>query len=215
VWLWAAAVHPVAALEPFHLSTEEARERAADQAAEADKAQSIQQLVSVPCRAQLKNRKIVLLIGERSAEGVDASQERYDQLFGVIDARLRAVGLHTYSQAQIRQNIAQAEIDAYFNNDPDAALSASKRLAADYLLRGEVAAQSSVNSVVQVNQVSVDIKLTLSTSGGRVLSTADAHTDAYSGADTLRTALALVRDQADVLVARLYNDYCRQETVKP
>ena len=37
-----------------------------------------------------------------------------------------ALGLRTYTPEEIRSQIAQAEIDAYFRNDPDAALSASR-----------------------------------------------------------------------------------------
>ena len=44
---------------------------------------------------------------------------------------------------------------------------------------------------------------------GRVLSDVSRRSDSYSGSDTLDTALALVREQADPLVAQLYNDYCR------
>jgi hypothetical protein len=118
--------------------------------------------------------------------------------------------LKTYSQEQIRQRIAQAEVDAYFNNDPDTALAASKRLAAEYVMRGSISTRVRVNPVVQVNEVAVNVELTLSGADGRVLSQVDAHTDSYSGSDTLGTAFALIRAQADRMVAQLYNDYCRK-----
>jgi hypothetical protein len=35
-----------------------------------------------------------------------------------------------------------------------------------------------------------------------------AHSDSYSGSDTLATALDLVKQQSDLLVAHLYHDYC-------
>jgi hypothetical protein len=54
----------------------------------------------------------------------------------------------------------------------------------------------------------VNIDLTLAAADGRALSDVSAHSDSYSGRDTLATALDLVRRQADLLVAQLYNDYC-------
>jgi hypothetical protein len=195
--------------DPFSFSADAAKQRADDAAAQARQAQQIQQLVSVPCQRRLKDRKILQLIGERTATQLRTRQDRYASLFNIIDARLRALGLKTYTQEQIRQKIAQAEVDAYFKNDPDAALAASKRLAADYVLRGSISTTTGVNPVVQVNEVAVNIELTLSAADGRVLSTVSAHSDSYSGQDTLRTAVTLVREQADPLVAQLYNDYCR------
>jgi hypothetical protein len=49
---------------------------------------------------------------------------------------------------------------------------------------------------------------------GRTLSQVSAHTASYSGSDTLRTAVALVNEQADQLVAQLASDYCGQSGIK-
>src|SRR5581483_6634986 len=124
------------AADPFRFSTQEQQERANQQALEAQRALATRQLVSVPCQDKLKNRKILQLVAERSSGRWQTRQEDYASFFDIIDARLRALGLKTYTQQQIKGRIAQAEMDAYFNNDPDAALAASKRLAADYVLRG-------------------------------------------------------------------------------
>jgi hypothetical protein len=195
--------------EPFRFSTDAAQERAKQEATEARNAQQIQQLVSVPCQRRLKDRRILQLIAERTASGLRTRQDRYAPLFKLIDARLQALGLKTVTQQQITQRIAQAEIDAYFKNDPDAALGAAKKLAADYILRGSISTQIGVNPAVQVHEVAVHIEMTLAAADGRVLSSVEAHADSYSGVDTLDTAVALVREQADRLVAQLYNDYCR------
>jgi hypothetical protein len=127
------------------------------------------------------------------------NQDRYGQLFRVVDARLRGLGLKTYTQQQIKASIAQAELDAYFKNDPDAALAASRKLGANYILRGSITSQAGVNPIVQVNEVSVNIDLTLSSVNGRMLSTVDAHSESYSGSDTLHTALAMMQERADPL----------------
>ncbi len=49
---------------------------------------------------------------------------------------------------------------------------------------------------------------TLTGSDGRPISTADARSASYAGADVARMALTLVNEQADEVVARLYSDYC-------
>ena len=65
-----------------------------------------------------------------------AQQQNYGPHFQVINGRLREPRLQTFTPEEIRKQIAQAEIDAYFKNDPDAALSASRRLGAAFVLRG-------------------------------------------------------------------------------
>lgn len=196
--------------DPFRFSTQEQQERAKEQALEAQQALATRQLVSVSCQDKLKNRKILQLVAERSSGHWQTRQEDYAPFFDIIDARLRALGLKTYTQQQIKGRIAQAEMDAYFNNDPDAALAASKRLAADYVLRGEIRTTTGINPVVGVKEVAVDVRLTLSSASGRQLSEVSSHSDAFSGHDTLVTATDLLHREADRLVAQLYNDYCRK-----
>jgi hypothetical protein len=200
----------VAAADPFHFSTQVQKEQEAEQAAETQRADAIQQLVSVPCRGRLKNRKILQLVAEHREGRWLTDQDRYEQLISIVDARMRALGLSTYTQQQIKASIAQAEVDAYFNNDPDGALAASKRLAADYILRGDITTTTGFNRVVGVKEVAVDVQLTLSSASGRQLSAVDGHSESYSGLDSLGTATALLKRQADQLVAQLYNDYCRK-----
>lgn len=128
---------------------------------------------------------------------------------------MRALGLGTYTQEQIRSGIAQAEVAAYFNNDPDGALAVSRRLAADYILRGDITMTTGVNDLVGVREVAVNVQLTLSSASGRQLSSVDAHSESYSTLDTVATATALLKRQADQLVAQLYNDYCRNADRPP
>ncbi len=197
------------AADQFSFSASSDADQAKAQQDAAMQTEAIQALVSVPCRARLKNHKILLLIGEQHADQWLTNQDRYGDLFRIIDARLRGLGLKTYTQQQIKASIAQAELEAYFKNDPDAALAASKKLGANYVLRGSITSQAGVNPIVQVNEVSINIELTLSTINGRMLSSVDAHSESFSGSDTLHTALAMMRERADPLVAQLYNDFCR------
>ena len=55
---------------------------------------------------------------------------------------------------------------------------------------------------------------TLVSSGGKTLSNVTAKDESYSGTDTLGMALTLVNEQADEVVAQLYNDYCRNAGAK-
>jgi hypothetical protein len=182
---------------------------------EADRAESearesrIAEQLSTPCRADLKGKKIMVVIGElRSGGVIYAQQQNYGPHFQAINTRLRGLGLRTYTPEEIRRQIAQAEIDAYFRNDPDAALTASKRLGASFVLRGLISSQAQKNPMMNVNQVSVNMDFNLAGSNGRQISTAQAHSSSYAGADVSRMALTLVDENADEVVAKLYADYC-------
>ncbi len=181
----------------------------ADAAAQAQRQAVVRQQLGTPCRDRIRNRKIMVLIGEERNGRIMAQQGPYNQHIQAINTRLKAVGLKTYTAEQIRQQVAQAEIDAYFRNDPDAALSASRRLAAQYVLRGVIATDARRNAMVNVNQVSVRLNFTLSDAGGRPVSTASAHNESYAGSDVAGMALTLIEERADEVVAQLYSDYCR------
>jgi hypothetical protein len=77
------------------------------------------------------------------------------------------------------------------------------------VLRGLISAQATRNPMMAVNQVSVNMKFTLSGSNGRVISDTEASSASYAGADVARMALTLVNEQADEVVATLYADYCQ------
>lgn len=209
-----AALIALAALAPplaygaqgFKFGQEEEAERAE---AEARQAQIAEQL-STPCRASLKDKKIMTVIGVRQSNGyIAAQQQNYGPHFQAINSRLRALGLRTYTPEEIRRQIAQAEIDAYFRNDPDAMLNASKRLGASFILRGIISSQATGNLMMAVNQVNVDMKFTLYGSDGRFISDREASTASYAGANVEKMALTLVNEKADEVVPALYADYCR------
>lgn len=176
---------------------------------EAAKQQRIHEQLSVPCKASFRDKKIMVVIGERQSNGFIATeQQNYGAHFQAINQRLRALGLRTYTPEEIRKQIAQAEIDAYFRNDPDAALAAAKKLGASFVLRGLISSQASGNLVMRVNQVSVNMGFTLTGSNGRQVAVAEATSSSYAGSDVARMALTLVNEQADEVVARLYAQYC-------
>lgn len=201
-----AAMTGPAAAQGFKFSQPDETDRIESEARQA----KIAEQLSTPCRAALKDRKIMVVIGERQSNGfIVAQQQNYGPHFQAINTRLRALGLKTYTSEEIRRQIAQAEIDAYFRNDPDAALSASKRLGASFILRGLISSQASRNPIIPVNQVVVDMDFTLTGADGRVISDTHANSGSYAGADLQHMALTLVNEQADEVVAKLYSDYCR------
>ncbi|MBG9388229.1 hypothetical protein [Caenimonas aquaedulcis] len=181
----------------------------AEAQAQADRRATIDEMLSTPCRERIRNAKIMVLIAEEKNGAVNASQGGYGRHVDAINNRLRALGLKTFSPEQIRAQIAQEEVDAYFKGDADRALSASKRLAAKYVLRGVIASQATRNAMVNVNQVRVGMNFTLSDAAGRPVSTASATNESYAGSDTSGMALTLIEERADEVVARLYSDYCR------
>lgn len=181
-----------------------------EQQDKADADARIAQQLSTPCRADLRDKKIMVVIGERQSNGmISAQQQNYGAHFQAINRRLKALGLRTYTPEEIRRQIAQAEIDAYMRNDVDAAISASKRLGASFILRGLISSNASRNPMMAVNQVSVDMDFTLTGSNGRPISEAQASSASYAGRDVSHMALTLVNEKADEVVAKLYSDYCR------
>jgi hypothetical protein len=176
--------------------------------------QAIAERLSTPCRDQLKDKKIMVIIGEQmSGGGVLANQENYGPHAQAINQRLRTLGLTTYTPEEIKKQIAQAEIDAYFKGKPDAALSASRRLGASFVLRGLIATQSTVNPVIRVNEVTVNLVFALADAGGRLISDASANGGTFAGSDTRSAAARLINEQADDVVSKLYSDYCSKVVV--
>jgi hypothetical protein len=198
---------PVGATEGFKFSQPDESDRLEQEARQS----RIAEQLSTPCRAELKGKKIMVVIGERQSNGyIAAQQQNYGPHFQSINARLRALGLRTYTPEEIRKQIAQAEIDAYFKNDPDAMLNASNRLGASFVLRGLISSQATRNPMMAVNQVSVNMKFTLYGADGRLISDTEASSDSYAGANVERMALTLVNEKADEVVPALYADYCRK-----
>ncbi|HKA44402.1 MAG TPA: hypothetical protein VKF40_20630 [Burkholderiales bacterium] len=214
LWLAAGAVLLAATVQAqgFKFSNDDDARKAEE--AERDRQARVGSLLATPCRDKIKNQKIMVLIGEHRNGFILAKQAAYDGHFDAINQRLRSLGLRTYTQEEIRRQVAQAEIDAYFKNNPDAAISASKRLAAQYILRGLIDTQMTRNPIVNVNQVSVRMDFTLTGANGQMISQASAKNESYAGQDVLGMALTLINERADEVVAQLYSDYCRKAGVK-
>jgi hypothetical protein len=164
--------------------------------------------IPAACKERLKKERVLVLVAERGNNGINADQGRYGLHFQGIDRRLQKQGMRTFSQEEIKKQVAQAEIDAHFRNDPDAALAASKTLGASLTLRGLISSRRAINPVLHINEVYVTMGFSLVGANGHVISEATASADSYSGGDTVGMALTLLNEQADALVARLLRGYC-------
>jgi hypothetical protein len=208
-----ASLGGLAHAQGFKFSNEDEAQKA-QAAEESARRANVEAQLSTPCLARIKNQKILVLIGSNQNGLVSAKQADYGAHFDAIDRRLRALGLRTYTQEEIRKQVAQAEIDAYFKNNPDAAISASRRLAAQYILRGLISTSATRNPIINVNQVSIRMDFMLTGANGRMISEANARNESYAGQDTLGMALTLINERADEVVARLYSDYCQKAGAK-
>ena len=153
----------------------------------------------------------MLIIGEEQLERLHrgAAAELRSAFPGDQRTPALAWGSLTFTPEEIRRQIAQAEIDAYFKNDPDAALSAARRLGASFILRGLISSQAVPSIIAAVNTVTVSFAFTLTGANGRIISEVTASSSSYSGTDISRMAVTLVNEQTDEVVAKLYGDYCR------
>ena len=183
----------LAQAQGFKFPDENEAQRARDDEESARRAR-VEQLLSTPCRARIKNQKIMVLIGTNQNGVVSARQADYSAHFDAIGRRLRALGLRTYTQ--------------------DAAISASRRLAAQYILRGLISTTATRNPIINLNQVSIQLDFILTGANGRMISEANAKNESYSGEDTLGMALTLINERADEVVAQLYSDYCQTAGAK-
>lgn len=188
----------------FSFSEDERQQKDAEDAARRRQAA----LLSTPCKQAIKEKRIMVVVAERGSRGMLADQEAYSPHFQAIDKRLKKLGLNTFTQAEMKARIAQAEIDAYLKNDIDAAMNASKKMGADFILKGVISTRTATNPVLRIPEVYVAMSFTLTGADGRPISEASGRAESYSGTDTTGMALTLINEQAEGIVARLYADYC-------
>lgn len=193
----------------FSFSDYEENEAQEEAEAARAKAYYIENLLNTPCGRGLRGKKVAIIIAERRDDGhLLTRQSNYGLMFQEINQRLHKLGMRTFTPEQITAQIAQAELEAVMNDDPDAAISAARRLGASFTIRGLISARSRYNRTVGINEVFVDMGLSLINAGGHIVADAAAGADSWAGSDTVSVALHLVRNQADVMVAELYHEYC-------
>ena len=190
----------------FSFSEEEQNEKAASDAAR----QRHASLLATPCKQALKDKRIMVVVGQRTAKGMLSDQGSFSAHFQAIDKRLKRLGLNSISQEEMKAKVAQAEIDAYLNNDMEAALNASKKMTSDFILRGVISRRTGYNQMVRLPEVYVSMSFTLTGADGRMISEASGAAESYSNSDVGGMAVTLINEQAEGVVARLYSDYCRK-----
>jgi len=188
----------------FSFSEEAQKESSAKRATAAGN----QALLSAPCKARIKGQRIALIIAERHQGVMNVNASNQGDLFELLNSKLRAVGLSTITQQEINARVARAEAEAILNNDPDAAVAASRKLGTSFFLKGLISARSGANKMVRANEVAVTVSLTLSDASGRVISQVRTTGQSWAGSDVIGAALSVLEDEADSLVARLYSDFC-------
>jgi hypothetical protein len=191
-----------------------AEEEAKDKAAAAPRTGSGGPAVSAACKERLQKERVMVLVAERGNQGFNADQGRYGMHFQGIDRRLQKYGMRTLSQEEIRKQVAQAEIDAHFRNDPDAALQAAQKHGASLTLRGVISSRRAINPMIGINEVYINMGFTLVGPDGRYIAEASATSESYSGGDTVGMAATLINEQADGIVRRLLGGYCAEAKKK-
>jgi hypothetical protein len=187
-----------------------ADEEAKDQAAATPKSGG-GAAISPACKERLTKEKVLVLVAERGNNGINTDQGRYGMHFQAIDRRLQKQGMRTLSQEEIKKRVAQAEIDAHFRNDPDAALAAAQKHGASLTLRGMISSRRAINPMLKIPEVYVSMNFALVGTDGRYVAEASASSDSYSGGDTVGMALTLINEQADGVVRRLISGYCNEK----
>ena len=190
----------------FSFSEEEQKEKAASDAAR----QRHAALLSTPCQQAVKDKRIMVIVGQRTAKGMLSDQGAFSAHFQAIDKRLKRLGLNSISQEEMKAKVAQAEIDAYLNNDMEAALNASKKMTSDFILRGVISSRTGYNQLVRLPEVYVSMSFTLTGADGRMISEASGAAESYSNSDVGGMAVTLINEQAESVVARLSSEYCRK-----
>ncbi len=87
-------------------------------------------------------------------------------------------------------------------------------MAAQYILRGVISSSTHRNAIINVNQVSIGMKFTLTGANGKMISQASAKNESYAGHDVAGMALTLVEESAEDVVAKLYSDHCKLAATK-
>ena len=190
---------------------------------------SRQLLSTLSCPASLTGKKIATMIGEQHRDDYNGNngtiitigEPDWDRKFGTqkqvygplvsqLNQGFSQLGLKTYTCDEINSQIARAEQEAFLNNDMEGALTAAKRLQADFLVKGIISTRTQTNNVLKIEEVFVTISLTLYDKNGNQLSTALVKKAVFSDTDTLGTVQSLVKDQSYTIVYQLFKDYCRE-----
>lgn len=132
----------------------------------------------------------------------------YGSLIDNLNSSFQQLGLQTFTAQEVNEQIAKEEQEAFLNNDLDAALTAAKRLSADFLLKGNISTFVQKNKVVKVDEVFVTITLALTDKNGRQITNARLSETTFSDADIPATIQKLIAEQANTITYELFSQPC-------
>ena len=158
----------------------------------------------------LAGKKIAVVIGEQHSQGwARTGQSAYGPLIEELNGQFKKLGLKTYSPEEIKQQVAQAEQEAFLANNLEAAVSAAGRLSADFMIRGIISTKIQKNPFVGIDEVFVTLSLTLVDRDGQNISSSTLSEAMFSDADTVATVHKLVREKAEQIIVNLYSECCK------
>lgn len=184
-------------------------------------AQPLDRLSDLHCPDSLTTSRIATMIGERHRDKryvyrwygrkdlLITEQSLYGRLIDKLNNGFKQLGLTTYTEEEINDQIAREEQEAFLNNDIEAAMSAAERLQADYMLKGVISTHRQTNKVVNVDEVFVVIDLSLYASDGTQLSSARVKEATFSDADISATVQDIVSKQASRITYELFAEHCK------
>ncbi len=159
----------------------------------------------------LHGKKIAVMVGEKHTNGWRQTQSsKHGYMVEELNAQLKKLGLQTYSPAEINQQIARAEQEAFLNNDPEAAINAAKRLSAKYFLKGVISTKTGKNPIIGIDEVFINLSLTLVSQNGKNLANGQLSDAVFSDSDTIATALKLVKTKSAQVISELFKDFCKK-----
>jgi hypothetical protein len=164
------------------------------------------------CRKRVHNKKVLVLVDERYADEYHMVQEDYGSLVGIISFQLQAFGLRTFTNTEQRQYLADLRARDYFTASDT--VSVPLPLDTDFILRGVIRSIVAENPILKINEVHMDIWMDLREPYGRILADATTPTSSYAGMNTLSMAMELVKEEADDLLAQLFEDYCKTLVIR-
>jgi hypothetical protein len=164
------------------------------------------------CLNHLKDQKIAILFTERLLDGrVDVRQQRYAGVFPIVEQAFQGLGLTVSTQEEIDAKIAQEQIEAIgLRNDSRAAITAARRLGANFVLRTNIDSVQKRHARINVEVVSTSLAFSLSGSNGAVYGTVHQAAQSYSGTDGMPVIRDLVSENAGVSARRLLAQYCER-----
>lgn len=172
------------------------------------KAPSEELVIPADCKPRLANEKILLLFAERITHGMNARQELYDLHLAEIERRAQSHGVTVLAREENKKKNAQPGIDAHFKVDPSKAQRLVQKQGATMTLRGLITSRRAFSMERKTTETYLSVNLDLVDANGYYVASAIINAESPLGADTLGTALGLIKQHGDDAVLKLFTGYC-------